>query len=69
MLVLLTAHATPSAVPLLVELVVAALVVVVLLARRPVARLARAATARLAQRRSTERLSPAPSVSGDGDAR
>jgi hypothetical protein len=53
---LLVARATPSATPLLVELVVASLAVAGLLARRPVARAMREARARLAQRRASGRL-------------
>ena len=53
---LLAAHATPSATPLLVELIVASLGATGLLARRPVARAFRAARARLAQRRANARL-------------
>ena len=46
----LAAHATPSATPLLVELIVASVAVAALLARRPLGRLGQAARARLAHR-------------------
>jgi hypothetical protein len=49
----LAAHATPSATPLLVELIAATVAVAALLARRPLARLGQAARARLAERRES----------------